>query len=113
MLTIPLDIFVLGNAGLLLRAPDLNRPAKHSHVFVEPGVETAADDLIGMVAKLVINRGRRIAGDVGPGLPDLLEGPEIFTRKRIVALVIVWTQDHTAKRMEGNAAGDIWMVGDK
>src|SRR5436189_6330982 len=50
----PVDIEVLFNARLAHRAPDLHHPAEHAQVVVDP-VESAPDNLLRMVAKLVID----------------------------------------------------------
>jgi hypothetical protein len=52
VLAVPLDPLVVGDAGFLVRRPDLDRPEQRAQVLVDP-VLRAGDDLLRVVLELV------------------------------------------------------------
>ena len=113
MLAIPLDELVLVDAGRALRAPDLHRPREDAEVVVGPVVERAGDDLLRVIAEVVIDRDVRIAGDLGALRAELLVGPQVLGGQRVVGLVRVRPQQHAAVGVEEHRAGDVGMRGDE
>ena len=84
MLAIPLDKLVILNPRLLLRAPQLYHPRKHPQVVIHPIVEHARNDLLGVVAKVVVDGNGRVAGDLGALFSDLLIRPQVLRRKGFI-----------------------------
>ena len=113
MLAVPVDELVVRDAGLPLRAPDLHRPGEHAAVVVHPGIEIAGDDFLRVVAEIVVGGNRRIAGDPGAVLADLLVGPQVFRRHLLIGKVGVRPQQDAAVGVKGDGAGDVRMPRDE
>ena len=77
MIAEPVDVEILLDARLAHRAPDLHDPAEHAEMIVDP-VEGAADDLLRVIAELMVDVDIRIARDFSPFGADLLVMPEIL-----------------------------------
>ena len=77
MIAEPVDELVIGDARLAHRRPDLDDPREHAEVLVDP-VERAADHRFRVIAELVIDGDRRIAGQLGALAPGRLVEPEIL-----------------------------------
>src|SRR3989441_7521737 len=68
----PLDVLVVLDPGLALRAPELRRPREDAEVVVEPVVRRALDRLLRLVPELVEDRDRGVPGDLRRLGPDHL-----------------------------------------
>ena len=76
-------------------------------MFVHPVVQRPGDDLLGVIAELVEHRDVGIAGQLGALGADLLVGPQVLDRKRVVGHVRVRPQQHAAVGVERDRAGDV------
>ena len=113
VLAIPVDELVLVDAGLALRAPELDRPGEQAEVVVQPVVEDAGDHFLGVVAKVVEDRDVRVAGELGALLRRSSGRSKSSAGKVVVRLVAVRAQQHAAIGMERDAAGDVRVAGDE
>ena len=73
----PVDVRILLEPGLAHGTPDLDHPAEHPEVVVDP-VERAANDLLRVIAELMVDGDIRIPRDFSPFGADLLVMPEIL-----------------------------------
>src|SRR5262245_15540717 len=71
----PVDVEVLLDARFAHRAPDLDHPAEHAEVIVDP-VERPTDDLLGVIAELVVDRDCGVARQLGALRADALVVPQ-------------------------------------
>ena len=101
------------DAGHALRAPQLARPGIHAEVIVQPVVEDALDGLFGMVFEVVEDRHRRVAGQPGDGLADLLHRPQVGGRNRVIGAGAIRAQIHAAVGVKGDRARDVRVVDDE
>ena len=62
-----------------------------------------------MIAELMVAGGVRVTGHLGALVPDLLVGPQVFSRELIIGAVIVRAQEQSAVGVEGDHAGEIGM----
>ena len=113
MLAIPIDELELLDARLLHRTPKFNRPGKHTDVLIRPSIEAAGDDLLRVIFEIMKDGNMGIGRDLRPLLADLLIGPQIIGRKRIIGTIIIRAQQHAAHRVEGDRASNIRMLTDE
>src|SRR6058998_2238069 len=74
MIAEPVDVQILLDAGLTHRAPDLDHPAEYAKMIIDP-VERAADHLLRVIAKFVIDGDVWVASDLSTFDADLLKLP--------------------------------------
>ena len=108
----PVDIEIFFQSGLAHRAPDLDHPAEHPEVIVDP-VERAADDLLRVITELVIDGDVRVAGKLAALRADALVVPEILGVHLRVRQMIERTQQHAAPGMERDTPHDVGMTDDE
>src|SRR6266571_7240764 len=85
----PIDVEILFEPGLAHRAPDLDHPAEHPEVVIDP-IEGAADDLLRVISELVVDGDARIAGELGALRAHALIVPEILGMHLSVGQMIEW-----------------------
>ena len=108
----PVDVLVVGDAGLAHRAPDLDRPFVQAEVVVNP-VKAAGGDLFGVVAELFKGADGRVASELSALGALRLEHPQVFGRHIHIGMAGKRPQQHAAPGVEGDAAGDVGVPGDE
>ncbi len=112
MVAVPVDVFVVGDAGLFLGRPDFDGPAVDAEVVVEPVVEDTGDGVFGVVFEVVEDGDDGVAGELGAFFPEVFHGPDIFGRELVVGAAAGDAEDDAAEGVVGDAAADVGPVGD-
>ena len=81
-------------------------------MLVDP-VESSADHRLRVIAELVIDGNRRIAGELGALASRRLVEPQVLGVHLVVRQVLERTQQYAAPRVERRAAGDVRMADDE
>src|ERR1700751_3969220 len=109
MIQEPVDVGILLEPCFAHRAPDLDHPAEHPEMVVDP-VERTADHLLGGIAKLVIDGDVGIAGQLGSLRADSLVMPEVLGVHLGVGQMIEGPQKDAGPGVKGHPAGDVRMA---
>ena len=112
VLAVPVDPLVVGDAGFLVRRPDLHRPEQRTHVLVDP-VLRAGDDLLGVVLEVVPDAHGRVARELGADVRHALVHPQVFGRHVVVALHAHGPQDDAAVGVKADRRANVRVVGDE
>ena len=112
-MAIPVYVFIVLDARLALRAPELHRPGEAAQLLIKPVVEYPGDHLFGVIAKVVIDLDVGVAVDLAAPLADLLIGPKVLDGKALVILMAIRPQKNAAEGVEADAADDVGVSGDE
>ena len=112
VLAVPVDPLVVGDAGLPVGRPDLDHPEQCAQVLVDP-VLRAGDHFLRVVAELMPDAGRRVAGVLGAERAEAFEGPQVLGHHVVVAHRAHRPQDHTAVGVVADGGADVRVLQDE
>mmetsp|Transcript_15759 Transcript_15759/g.43575 ORF Transcript_15759/g.43575 Transcript_15759/m.43575 type:complete len:491 (-) Transcript_15759:12-1484(-) len=109
---VPVDPLGVLDAGLLVGRPQLDHPEQRAEVLVDP-VLGAGDDVLGVVAEVLVDADGRVAAVLFAQGRELLEQPQVLGRHVLVAAGAAGAQDDAAVGVEADRRADVGMLGDE
>jgi len=112
MVAVPVDPFVVGDAGFFVGGPQFHRPKQRAQVFVNP-VLRAGDGFFRVVLELMPNADGRVAAGGRAQGAEAFVVPQVFGNHVVVTLRTHGTQDHAAVGVITDGRADVGVAGDE